>query len=539
MTLVSRSAPLGIIALVLVIGGVTAGCSESTTLVLDGSADIDGGSGDDGGDPGVDTGLPDDAGPPPDDGSVTTFDSGPPVACSTPGALETVACGMCGTVDRFCTAEGTWAYGTCEGEGGECSPGSVDEIACGDCGTQAARCTTSCTWETTGACTDEGECTPGDRTRTSDGCATGETREVLCSDTCDFEPATACVADGCPTPGTLESVACGMCGRQDRFCNAAHVWEYGACGGEGVCMPGTTGTQACGMCGTQGTRCTDLCTWASFGACTGEGVCTPGATMRTSTGCSTPGATHVMQCDGACGYTIEVTPCTSTRPVDVTFVFETTGSNDSRLMTDIPLMQASCIEPLLALADVNVGASYTGEFPVSPYGSTTGDQPFQGGIEPGTSATTLMTELAGRPHFSGGDGAEATLESLSMLAGGPAAYMSTPLSCSSGRVAGGCWRTGAQRVIVVHTDSAIHNMAPESSYTGITPAPETWPNVRTRLMSSGTLVIFIDAGAGTGGQYATILSELGQPASDRILHGGNVSAACGSIVARVRALAGL
>ena len=96
-----------------------------------------------------------------------------------------------------------------------------------------------------------------------------------------------------------------------------------------------------------------------------------------------------------------------------------------------------------------------------------------------------------------------------------------------------------QRVVVFHTDSAIHNMAPETFYTGITPAPQTWPEVRTRLTATGTLVIFIDAGFSPSSQYATILSDLGQPASDRMSRSPDVGTACDAIVARVRALAGL
>jgi len=186
---------------------------------------------------------------------------------------------------------------------------------------------------------------------------------------------------------------------------------------------------------------------------------------------------------------------------------------------------------------VNVGIAYSGEYPVSPYGST-GDQPFQSGIEPGTSASAISFELSGRPRFAGGDAGEATLDAFSMLSGGPVAFSATPFVCTAGRVAGGCWRPGARRVVVLHTDSAIHNLPPEISYAGITPTPQSWPAVRTQLMSTGTVVMFIDAGS-SGAQYDTILSDLGQPASDRISRIGDAGPACDAIVARVRALAGL
>ncbi|MDQ3035231.1 MAG: hypothetical protein M3Y87_22685 [Myxococcota bacterium] len=523
----------------------TTGCAVSNTLDDAGTDPIDATTArDDARTPELDAGdLPDaraddDAGPP---------DAGPPETCETPGVMETVPCGMCGTTARFCTAERTWAYGACEGEGGECVPGSIDDVACGNCGTQAARCNASCTWETTGACTGEGPCAPGERTRGGEGCPAGQTRELLCSDACVLEPATACSADSCPTPGVIDATSCGMCGTQERFCNASRVWEYGACMGEGVCMPGTTSTTACGMCGTQATRCTDACTYVASGTCGGEGVCTPGARQRTSAGCPA-GQTRVLECGATCGFSTVVEPCSATRPVDVTLLLDTTGSNQGSLTSDLPTITSRCITPLLALSDVLVGVSYAGEYPLSPYGST-GDRPFEGGIEPSSSSTAISAELAAWTRFSGNDAQDAAVEALSVLSGGPVAASSLALACSAGRVAGGCWRTGAQRVVVVHTDSPIHNGPDPAStgllapYTGISPAPATWPEVRTRMMADGTVLIWIDSDSlsPAPAQFDEMLTDLGQPLTDRHVTETTteVGVACDAIVARVRALAGL
>ena len=221
----------------------------------------------------------------PDGGPAPTNDAGPtsrPDAqpaldagslCTTPGTVETVACGMCGTVDRFCTAAGTWAYGACEGESGECAPGSTRESACGSCGTQSQRCTVACAWEDTGECTGEGVCAPGSSTRSGEGCPAGQTREVACSDACAYAPASACMVDSCSSPGSLETVACGRCGTQQRFCTSDGVWEYGLCSGEGVCMPGATRTAACGRCGMRTEACDASCDWIPFGTCEGTGAC--------------------------------------------------------------------------------------------------------------------------------------------------------------------------------------------------------------------------------------------------------------------------
>jgi hypothetical protein len=235
-------------------------------------------------------------------------DAGPPQPCDSPGAIETVACGSCGTVERFCTATRTWSYGVCSDEG-ECAPGSTDSVACGSCGTQQRRCTTECAWETVGACTDEGECEPGTRTRSGEGCPAGSTREVVCSAACELEPAGECVADGCPTLGEIQTVACGMCGSQQRFCAAGGVWEYDPCVGERTCLPGTSRSVACGMCGTRTERCDATCTWIAA-ACGGEGTCAPGTTTRTSEGCPA-GQTRLVRCTDACTLTEVVEPCTA------------------------------------------------------------------------------------------------------------------------------------------------------------------------------------------------------------------------------------
>jgi len=549
---------LGMVVVIGVLVGAVSACGSDKPQVApeldgaipgDGSVGLDGGGGDvDGGGSDVDGGGSDvDGG-----GGV---DAGLPEACTTPGAIESVPCGMCGTVDRFCTAELVWAYGVCGGESGVCLPGTTSTESCGMCGARPTRCTASCTWESAGECGGEGSCAPGTRTRSGAGCGAGETRELLCSDMCNFEPVSACMADACPTPGALEQEPCGMCGVRDRFCNASNVWEYGICSGEGVCMPGTMGTESCGMCGTQTTRCTDTCTWTTFGACMAEGSCMPGTTTRTSAGCGA-GQTRVLRCSAACGFTEEVSPCSSARNVDVTLLLEQAGSNSSEVTADLPTLTSRCIMPLLALSGVNVGVSYFADFPISPYGSagsgfptTMADRPFEGGIEPTGSASAIATEVMSRPSFSGGDAPEATVEALAILGGSPLPSSATGLSCSVGRAAGGCWRSSAARVVVMHTDSPIHN-GPNptgtglySPYTGITPAPAQWPAVRDALRASGTTLIVLDSASPSPApaQFDAMLTDLGQPLTDRldISTTSAVGTACDAVVARVRAIAGL
>ncbi|AKF05684.1 hypothetical protein [Sandaracinus amylolyticus] len=245
------------------------------------------------------------------DSGQAPFDAGAPEACDAPGTVEDVACGMCGRAQRFCTSERTWAYGPCMGETGECAPGTTDEIACGMCGTQTARCTAECVWEATGACTGEGECTPGSETRSSDGCAPGQTRPVECDDSCAYVAAGECADDGCTTPGEMETVACGMCGEQERFCTIDGVWDYDPCSGEGECEAGTTRSVPCGRCGTRTERCVTACAWDTGGACTGEtGECVPGGTRRDRADCAA-GETRAQTCSETCGW-VDSGPCETT-----------------------------------------------------------------------------------------------------------------------------------------------------------------------------------------------------------------------------------
>ena len=241
------------------------------------------------------------------DGGVATRDAamrdaGLPTnePCDSPGALETVSCGLCGSARRFCSSDGVWEYGPCEGEAGTCAPGESREASCGACGTQREVCTATCGWEAIGECSDEGECVPGELVRSREGCDRGQ-RDLRCDEACRFEPAGECSIDACESPGATEDVACGRCGTRTRFCTAGGEWEYGPCSEEGVCDPGTTSETTCGFCGTQALRCTDRCEWTGFGECSDAGECAPGTSTRRATGCD-DGETRSYVCSDACEY---------------------------------------------------------------------------------------------------------------------------------------------------------------------------------------------------------------------------------------------
>lgn len=81
-----------------------------------------------------------------------------PRECTT-GAVESVACGMCGTLVRTCDALGRWQNGACTGEG-VCAPDAIGAQPCGLCGSQATLCSAACTWAVSGACGGETVCIP-------------------------------------------------------------------------------------------------------------------------------------------------------------------------------------------------------------------------------------------------------------------------------------------------------------------------------------------------------------------------------------------
>ncbi|MEM9070519.1 MAG: hypothetical protein AAGE52_18585 [Myxococcota bacterium] len=323
-----------------------------------------------------------DSGGPRDSG----VDAAPADPCDEPGASEQVSCGRCGQQIRFCTVDEVWEYGPCGEESGTCTPGDTDTMSCGNCGAQTVRCNTECEWETAGACGDEGECAPGERQRTSDGCEEGETRELLCAESCVFEESMECINDECPAPGTLETVSCGRCGTQERFCTTDRVWEYSACTDEGVCDPGTSEMVACGNCGMQVSRCNTECEWAPAGACMDEGECRPGRSRTTTTSCD-PGEERRETCNDACTY--EAGACMpvldTCGDLDILFVIDDSGS----MGEEITNLVAHADDFVEALDSFSVAGGGTLDWRI---GVTTTGRDFTINIEllPGFPLMTLM-----------------------------------------------------------------------------------------------------------------------------------------------------
>lgn len=144
--------------------------------------------------------LPLDGGPKKEAG----VDAGPPLPppvdvgspCPTQDQILTVACGTCGTKTTVCEKKedgslGWSAYGPCGGEHGVCVAGTTRSDGCNNCGTRTDTCTAQCTWAT-GTCTAAGGtgCVPGSYDIVNAGCDgadLGLYRVRQCSATCGYD----------------------------------------------------------------------------------------------------------------------------------------------------------------------------------------------------------------------------------------------------------------------------------------------------------------------------------------------------------------
>jgi hypothetical protein len=155
--------------------------------------------------PAADAGKKDaavDAGPPPPT---------PGTACSTIDEIKKKKCGACGEQSTVCLAGGdggggTWTdYSTCTNElAGGCTPGTVEQISCGNCGTATRTCSQYCAWSTS-TCTGQpaDSCSPGSMDFSTAGCGTANTyRTRSCENTCTWNA----FSGTCAAPSTTVTV---------------------------------------------------------------------------------------------------------------------------------------------------------------------------------------------------------------------------------------------------------------------------------------------------------------------------------------------
>lgn len=369
------------------------------------------------------------------------------------------------------------------------------------------------------SCGEADACEPGNTMETMDGCPLGEARRLTCNESCEYEEAEGCAPQTCDAPGDLEMLSCGLCGTQERFCNASGFWEYGTCQDEGECVPGETRSEPCGLCGTQMAQCTSECEWRAASACSGEGECTPGETEVTTSGCSA-GEERRVECTSECTL-VELEACS---PIyDVMLLFDLSAGFNDELLDHRAAFVDEVVTPLLGTA--HVGISYFADFPPFDYSD---DRPFHGALHPVGDIAEIDSVLGDAPaYYGGGDGPESGVEALHVLSGGTPHPDALPLSCPDGRVGGGCWRPDARPIVVLFTNWPSHN-GPDPDGPGLyapysadeVDSAAEWPDVRDAL-SSNEIILFVVLNVphheDAHPQYAEMLSDLGLPEATHLM----------------------
>jgi hypothetical protein len=210
---------------------------------------------------------------------------------------------------------------------------------------------------------------------------------------------------------------------------------------------------------------------------------------------------------------------------------DVTGSHTSLVMANAARLATELAGGVLADADVRVGVAAFADFPHGSYGFAP-DEPFIGLLSPTNDSAMVTATLSTLPALGGGDGPESGVEALFILAGGTPHPDATPFVCGPSLAAGGCWRAGAQRAVVMITDITQHN-APHPAlgagalvdpYTGFAPAAQVWTTVRDRMIAEGVALFAIvpDGSAFGGGEFEPLpqlellTSELGQDPTNSI-----------------------
>ncbi len=306
------------------------------------------------------------------------------------------------------------------------------------------------------------------------------------------------------------------------------------------CVDVNTDPSNCGKCGVvcgDGKSCVG-------GACT----CTAGTACGDACVDTKSDPKNCGTCGKACamGEACVAGACTKSVALDVTLLLDTTGSTAASLSTALPTLRDKLATPLLAITDTHVGVSRTCEFPDAPYGSA-GDRPFTGVVQPTTSSTEVLDAISKTVGMGGGDAPDGMVEALGTLSGLAAHPASLALTCSPGRVSGGCWRASAKKIVVLFTDDIFHN-GPDplttglySPYAGITPAPVDWPAVKKAMLDAKITLLIINTAvdANATAQHKKMLSELGQPETDVFFAGTkseNIGIAVDGVIARIKSI---
>lgn len=219
--------------------------------------------------------------------------------------------------------------------------------------------------------------------------------------------------------------------------------------------------------------------------------------------------------------------------VDLVVLAENTGS----FATERDHLQAAVTSLLDALSDaplgwdLALGVAAFGDFPVAPYG-TSGDVIFEV-LQPVTTALDVaLANVGAIADRNGADMPDGAVVGLSLLATGAALephYAGGSCATAGPAV---CFRPGATRIVLLFTDSPMHNGPPsgttnryDASVLGLAELPD-WPGARAALLAERILVVGLSSGDATVlGELTTVAQDTGAvvgiaPASFDIALGG-------------------
>lgn len=201
--------------------------------------------------------------------------------------------------------------------------------------------------------------------------------------------------------------------------------------------------------------------------------------------------------------------------VDLVVLAENTGS----FTTERDHLQAAVSSLLDALSDaplgwnVALGVAAFGDFPVAPYG-TSGDVIFEV-LQPVTTALDVaLANVGAIADRNGSDMPDGAVVGLTLLATGAALephYAGGSCATPGPAV---CFRPGATRIVLLFTDSPMHNGPPsgttnpyDTSVLRLSDLPG-WPAARAALLAERILVVGLSSGDDT------VLDELTTVAQD-------------------------
>lgn len=204
--------------------------------------------------------------------------------------------------------------------------------------------------------------------------------------------------------------------------------------------------------------------------------------------------------------------------LDVHLNVDTTGSFSGEIANLKSALGNTIIPALRArVADLAMGVSRFGEFPVAPFGRNT-DQPFNLLVPITNDLTRVATAVNSldRPLQNGGDPAEPWGEALFQIATGDGLQglplgniprFTPPFGTVPGSVVGGVgFRAGAARVVINVTDAPSHE---PSDYADLVPGTHSTTQAGTALQAIGARMIGIASGDGSRAQMEAIAVRTG------------------------------